>query len=181
MAQDINVLVTFWSRTGVTEKLALAAALGAVQAKANIRLRWLRETVPPSDVESVSGWRENRARMEMEYVTPRETDLVWAEATVIAMPATVNIAAPELRSYFELMARLHENGKLGCRVGAAFLSNAHALGPEDSLLAAMYASLAQLDLIIVPQGKGPSNPLEAARLDGRRVTEVARALKAVSL
>jgi hypothetical protein len=42
MAQDINVLVTFWSRTGVTEKLALAAALGAVQAKANIRLRWLR-------------------------------------------------------------------------------------------------------------------------------------------
>ena len=49
MAQDVNVLVVFWSRTGVTEKLALAAALGAVQANANIRFRWLREAALPKD------------------------------------------------------------------------------------------------------------------------------------
>ena len=122
MPQDVNVLVTFWSRRGVTEKLALAAALVAVQAKANIRLRWLRETAPPGEVESIPGWRENRARMEKEYVTPREADLGWADATVIAAPAHLDMVAPELRSYLELMAGLYHGGKLGCKVGAAFLS-----------------------------------------------------------
>ena len=34
---DINALVVFYSRYGTTEKLALAAGLGAIQADANIR------------------------------------------------------------------------------------------------------------------------------------------------
>jgi NAD(P)H dehydrogenase (quinone) len=180
MAQDINVLVTFWSRTGVTEKLALAAALGAVQAKANIRLRWLRETALPGEGESAPGWRENRARMEMEYVTPREADLSWADATFIAAPAYVSLAAPEIRSYLELMAGLYHGGKLGCKVGAALLSAARR-DENASLLGALCASLVQFDLIIVPQRKDSADPLGTARLHGRRVTEVARALKAVSL
>ena len=180
MAQDINVLVTFWSRTGVREKLALAAALGAVQAKANIRLRWLREATLPSEAESVPGWRENRARMEKEYVAPREADLGWAEAAVIAAPAYVSLAAPELRSYLELMSALHHGGKLGCKVGAALLS-ARPDEQNDSLFGALCASLAQLNLIIVPQRKESADPLQTARLHGRRVTEVARALKAAAV
>ena len=40
----INVLVIFSCRSGSTEKLALAAAVGAVQARANIRLRLLPDT-----------------------------------------------------------------------------------------------------------------------------------------
>ena len=132
MAQDVNVLVTFWSRTGLTEELALAAALGAVQAKANIRLRWLREPASQQDADSVPGWRENRARMEKEYVAPREADLVWADATLLTIPANVNLAAPELRSYLQLIAGLHQSGKLGCKVGAAFLSAPRPAGHNHS-------------------------------------------------
>jgi NAD(P)H dehydrogenase (quinone) len=181
MTQDVNVLVTFWSRTGLTEKLALAAALGAVQAKANIRLRWLREPALQQDADSVPGWRENRARMEKEYVAPREADLVWADATFLAIPANVSLAAPELRSYLELMAGLHQGGKLGCKVGAALLSAPRPAGQTDSLLAAAYASLAQFNLILVPPREKSADPLETARLHGRRVAEVARALKAVAI
>ena len=181
MTQDVNVLVTFWSRTGLTERLALAAALGAVQAKANIRLRWLREPGLHQDADSVPGWRENRARMEKEYVAPREADLVWADATFIAIPANLSIAAPELRPYLELMASLHQRGKLGCKVGAAFLSAAPPAGQTDSLLAALCASLAQFHLILVPPREESADPLETARLHGRRVVEVARALKAVTM
>ena len=180
MAQDINVLVTFWSRTGVTEKLALAAALGAVQAKANIRLRWLRETALPGEGESAPGWRANRARMEREYVTPREADLSWADATFIAAPASVSLATPEIRSYLELMAGLYHRGKLGCKVAAALLSAARP-DENDSLLGALCNSLVRFDLIIVPQRKASADAIETARLQGRRVTEVARALKAVSV
>ena len=177
MTQDVNVLVTFWSRTGSSERLALAAALGAVQAKANIRLRWLRETALPSEAESIPGWRENRARMEKEYVAPREADLLWADAVVLGMPASLGIAVPELRSYLELMNGLGQRGKLGCRVGAALLSSARAGAETDSALGPLYVALARLDLILVPPRNESADPLETARLHGRRVARVTRALK----
>ena len=42
--QDVNIVVTFYSLHGLTEKLALAAAVGAVQGRANIRLRRLPDS-----------------------------------------------------------------------------------------------------------------------------------------
>src|ERR1700689_3551147 len=101
--QDINTLVTFSSRTGATEKLALAAALGAVQARSNIRLRWLRENVASQTVAGVAGWRENRDRMAREYIAPREIDFLWADVLVIGMPASGGASSPELKTYLDAL------------------------------------------------------------------------------
>src|SRR5437016_395220 len=94
-----NVVVVFWSRLGATERLALNAAVGAVQGRANIRLRWLRESsCDPNDAE----WQGCRARMEPEYIAPRPTDVEWAEALVLATPARVGAGAPEWQEFFKL-------------------------------------------------------------------------------
>ncbi len=42
-----KVLIAFYSRSGVTEALALAVAEGARAAGAEVRLRRAREVVPP--------------------------------------------------------------------------------------------------------------------------------------
>jgi NAD(P)H dehydrogenase (quinone) len=76
----INVLVIFCSRSGLTEKLALAAAVGAVQARANIRLRRL----PVDDEESAES-NEPLARMRREYVPPTPADAMWADAVIVGM------------------------------------------------------------------------------------------------
>jgi hypothetical protein len=73
----MNVLVIFSSCTGATEALALATAVGAVQSRANIRLRRL------PDQSSGSG--EDLIRMRREYVPPAARDTVWADAVIIAM------------------------------------------------------------------------------------------------
>jgi NAD(P)H dehydrogenase (quinone) len=73
----VNVLIIFSSRTGVTEKLALAAAVGAVQARANIRLRRLPE--------GVEGSGEDLARMTREYVPPTQADALWADAIIVGL------------------------------------------------------------------------------------------------
>ena len=72
----VNVLVIFSSTSGTTEKLALAAAVGAVQARANIRMRRLED----------SG-EENPecARMRREYVQPKEADVRWADAVIVGI------------------------------------------------------------------------------------------------
>ena len=80
----VNVLVIFYSCSGATEKLALAAAVGAVQARANIRMRRLTDAGenPPES-------REALARMRKEYVPPTPADAQWADAVIIAMNGAV--------------------------------------------------------------------------------------------
>jgi hypothetical protein len=163
--EEINVLVTFCSRTGATERIALAAALGAVQARAKIRLRWPREEADDQAVDAVPGWRENRVRMAREYIAPREIDVLWADAMVIAVPAR---EGPELKPHLATMASLQSSGKLNGKLMTVLA--------RDSAIVSMYAALAELDLILVPAGRA-AGEVEGARLLGRRLTEVARALK----
>src|SRR5262245_32108461 len=79
-SQPINVLVIFYSCCGNTEKLALAAAVGAVQAKANIRLRRLSDSG-----EDIAECKEALARMRKEYVPPTSADAAWADAVIIGI------------------------------------------------------------------------------------------------
>src|SRR5215510_14561769 len=76
----INVLVIFYSCCGRTEKLALAAAVGAVQARANIRMRRLTDSG-----EVIPECQEALARMRKEYVPPAPPDVVWADAVIIGI------------------------------------------------------------------------------------------------
>jgi hypothetical protein len=72
MESPMNVLVIFHSEDADGEKLALTLALGAVQAKCDIRLRYLGTTVPTRSIHQ-------------GYVAPREQDLEWADALVLAI------------------------------------------------------------------------------------------------
>jgi hypothetical protein len=75
---EIHILVIFSCDTGAVEQLALAAAVGAVQARAGIRLRRI---VNPG--EAVFAGTE---RLDQDYVTPRESDTTWADGFVLAVP-----------------------------------------------------------------------------------------------
>jgi len=107
-----RVLVVFYSRCGATEKLALAAAVGAVQARANIRLRRL------PDVTEKSECAEETFRMRREYVHPAEADVLWADAIVFLLPEKLQPSSGECTAYFELLRRLNAEGKLEGKTGA---------------------------------------------------------------
>jgi flavodoxin len=76
----VNVLVIFQSNCGNTEKLALAAAVGAVQARASIRLRRL-----PDSGADLPECKEALVRMRKEYVPPTATDTAWADLVIVGM------------------------------------------------------------------------------------------------
>src|SRR6266699_2021619 len=80
----VNVLVIFYSTSGTTEKLALAAAVGAVQARASIRMRRLTDAGEESP---------ECARMRREYVPPKEADALWADAVIIGLNGKICGAA----------------------------------------------------------------------------------------
>ena len=76
----VNVLVIFYSCCGETEKLALAAAVGAVQARGSIRLRRLSDAG-----ENIAECNETLSRMRREYVPPTPADAIWADAVIVGM------------------------------------------------------------------------------------------------
>jgi hypothetical protein len=81
---EVNVMVVFYSRHGETERLALAAGVGAVQARANIRLRRLKDLADAETIARDPGWAENLKRMTPEYIAPRDIDAEWAEVILVA-------------------------------------------------------------------------------------------------
>jgi NAD(P)H dehydrogenase (quinone) len=104
MGNPTHVLVVFYSRCGTTEKLALAAAVGAVQARANIRLRRL------TDVTEVAQCRDEIARMRKEYVAPAEGDVLWADAIIFLLPPELDASSAECAVYLDLLRRLNKTG-----------------------------------------------------------------------
>jgi NAD(P)H dehydrogenase (quinone) len=167
--QDVNVVVVFYSRTGSTERLALAAAVGAVQGRALIRLRRLPDSADEATIESSPGWKANRARMNKEFVAPREADALWADAIVMGTPDGGDMLSTEFKRYFESLEALRGQGKLEGKIGAAFTQGS-STGP-------LYEAIGGLGLITVPAIPN-SNIKEAARLQGRAVAEAARSRRA---
>ena len=123
MSQPI-VLVIFYSRFGTTEKLALAAAVGAVQERALIRLRRLPDLNPARVIEEFPEARETLLRMHKEYVAPAEADVLAADAIIFATPPDLK-TSDDWKEHLDLLARLRSEGKLEGKIVAV-------LGPGDA-------------------------------------------------
>jgi NAD(P)H dehydrogenase (quinone) len=196
-----NVLIAFYSRNSATEALANAVGDGARAAGAEVRLRRARELVGPETVANAPGWLAAAARMNESYPAPTVEDALWADAIVFGSPTRFGGASSELRAYIDGLGGAWFQGKLNGKAGAAFSASSSRHGGNESTLLTLYNTMAHLGLIIVPTGyadpamfKGgtpygatavvPPNgtPTEddraAAYYQGRRVAEVAAALKA---
>jgi len=97
-ALAVNALIVFYSRHGETERLALAAGVGAVQARANIRLRRLKDLADPATIASDPLWTENLERMLPDYIAPREIDADWAD---VILTASCPSSPAEMEAYLK--------------------------------------------------------------------------------
>ena len=100
-----NVLIAFYSRTAVTEGLALAVAEGARAEGAEVRLRRARELVPAELMASMPGWSEQAAAMNAKYPAPTEADAEWADAIIFGGPTRFGAVCSELKAYIDGLGR----------------------------------------------------------------------------
>lgn len=161
-----EVLITFSSRCGSTEKLALSAAVGATQARSQIRFRRLKDA-GDSATDSPE-CKKVLERLRKEFVAPTEADVLRADALVFVAPTDFRATSPEWTSFLDLIQDLRSAGKLDGKVAAAIQNDTNA----DALA----TLILRLGFIVVPTG---SNVDSAARAleHGRRVAEIATTLK----
>lgn len=196
-----NVLIVFYSRNGSTEKMALAVAEGALAAGAEVRLRRARDFVGPDVMAKAPGWAENSERMHAQYPAPTSEDAEWADGIIFGTPTRFGNASAELKAYIDSLGGLWFQGKLNGKAGSAFTSTSSPHGGNESTILSLYNPLAHLGFIIVPtgyldpavfkagtpygashvSGQNSSPPTEdelaVARFQGKRVTQVAAALR----
>ena len=163
---DVNVLVAFYSRYGKTEQMALATGLGAIQAKANIRLRRLADLADTKTIRADAEWTTNLDRMNGDYVVPRPADPTWADVIVLATPADSSI---EIERYVESLGSIDS---LAGKIAAPLVS-----GDGHSTLDRIYALAARAGFVVVPPPTAEGDGVANARAYGRRLAGMARALK----
>jgi NAD(P)H dehydrogenase (quinone) len=199
-----NVLIAFYSRNGSSEAMAKAVAEGAQAAGAEVRLRRARDIVGPEVMAQVPGWAENAKRMDALYPAPTPDDVVWADGIVFGTPTRYGNVTAELKAFIGSLGGVWSQGKLNGKAGSVFCTTMTTHGGAETTVASLYNVMAHLGLIIVPtgyadpimfktgtpygahaavDGKQVTTPLpddlEVARYQGRRVAQVASALKSL--
>jgi len=163
-----EVLITFYSRCGSTEKLALAAAVGAVQARAQIRFRRLPDIGDATSSSDSPECRKVHERLRKEYIAPSEADVLRADAIIFVAPSEFRSVSPEWTEHLDLIEELRSAGKLNGKVAAAI--------QNDTGQDALARVILRLGFIAVPAGTSGEGPARALA-QGRRTAEVATALK----
>jgi NAD(P)H dehydrogenase (quinone) len=162
MTQPI-VLVIFYSRSGSTEKLALAAAVGAVQSRAAIRLRRL------ADMNEASECTETLVRLRKEYIAPREIDVIAADGLVFAAPAGFSISSPEWAEFISMLRKLSSEEKLAGKTAAVIDTG------DRATLISFETVMTELGLITVTREPTKLDSVEQATALGRKIAGILRA------
>ncbi len=200
-----KILIAFYSRSGVTERMALEIAEGARAAGAEVRLRRAREVVGPEVMAQAPGWAEAAQAMNATYEAPTEADAEWADGIIFGTPTRFGSVSSELKAYIDSLGGLWFQGKLNGKAGSVFGTTSTVHGGNESTLISLYNPMAHLGLIIVPLGyadpalfkagtpygassvsyneaREPTvDDLEVARFQGRRVALVTAALNAAGI
>jgi hypothetical protein len=133
-----RVLIVFYSLGGTTEKLALEAAVGSVQARGLIRLRRVPALIPEGPDDPDGG--ENLVRMNKEYVAPRREDVLWADALIQVMPSYLDLNSREWEDWVALLSDSASGPKVRERIGGV-------LCPDESKSNAMMDALDRLGFV----------------------------------
>ncbi len=182
---DSNVLVIFYSRAGLTERLAVLLAEGAIEGGANIRLRRSRDVMPEELIAADPTWKANRDRMHEEFAAPRIQDVEWADVVAFGTPATPGVTGPELATTLAHIGLQIPSPILRGKGATAFTSSYDARSGAELAANDLGSRLLQLGFVTLPRPEpfGESDQqdktleYETARVHGRLAASLGRTLR----
>ncbi len=139
----VKVLIVYDSRTGNTEKMALAAAEGAKKVKG------ARVVIKTADKAT-------------------NDDLLEADAILLGSPTYYGDMSGKMKEFIDKSVKIH--GKLGGKVGGAFTSSGDtACGAETAILSMLHALLIHGMIV---QGRHENKHYGAAAVESPKKDEI---------
>ncbi|MFF5423437.1 MULTISPECIES: NAD(P)H:quinone oxidoreductase [unclassified Streptomyces] len=200
---SVKVAVIYYSATGAVHQLAQAVAEGAEKAGAEVRLRRAAELAPDAAIDANPAWRAHvDATGDIEVATL--DDVEWADAYAFGSPTRFGNVAAQLKQFIDTTGGLWQRGVTADKPATAFTSAHNLHGGNESTLLALYNTFHHWGSIIVSPGftdpsvyaaggnpYGTAHPgangapaetvLQAARYQGKRLTEVTQRLKGLAV
>ena len=161
LSDPTRLLIVFYSRSGSVEALAEAAAAGAHEGGATVRMRRAREVVDMATMAKSKGWLEEATRQDALYEAPTLDDAEWADAILFGTPCYFGAMATELKAYLDQLGPQWKRGALAGKVGGAFATASWPHGGTEVVTLSLYAPMAHLGMVIVPTGYTDEAMLEA--------------------
>lgn len=201
----MRILIVYYSTYGHVHKMAEAIAEGVGQVVgAEAVLRRVPETLPEEVLEKMGAVDAQQAMAHVPICTVNE--LVDADAVIFGTPTRFGNMCGQMRQFLDATGGLWAQGALVGKVGSVFTSSATQHGGQESTILSFHISLLHHGFVIVglpyafqgqmridevtggsPYGAStiaggsgermPSeNELEAARFQGKHVSEIAKKL-----
>lgn len=151
-----KVLVLYYSSYGHIETMAYAVAEGARKAGAQVDVKRVPETVPPSVASA--------AHFKLDQSAPIAAinDLADYDAIVIGVGTRFGRMASQMAAFLDQAGGLWASGALVGKVGGAFTSSATQHGGNETTLFSIIANLLHFGLVVVglPYSHGGQMTLE---------------------
>ncbi|MCA1904998.1 MAG: NAD(P)H:quinone oxidoreductase [Desulfarculus sp.] len=203
---NVKVQVIFYSMFGHIHKMAVAVAEGVDQVDGAIpELYQVAELVPEAALERTGAKALRQAFAGVPLADPSR--LPEADAVIFGTPTRFGMMCAQMRNFLDQTGAIWASGGLIGKVGSVFTSTATQHGGQETTLVSFHTTLLHHGMIVVgvpfsnpllsaqgemtggtPYGAstiagadGSRQPtsaeLDLARIQGRRVAEIALALK----
>lgn len=198
----VKVAVIYYSSTGTVHALAQAVAEGAGSAGAEVRLRRAAELAPADAIDQNPMWRRH-ADATASVPVAEIGDLAWADAWAFGTPSRFGTPAAQLKQFIDQAGGLWREGVLADKPATAFASAYNRHGGSEATILALSNVFYHWGAVIIPPGftdatvyAAGGNPygtvatggqgadaaaLEAARYQGRRLTQFTLRLQGAAL
>ena len=202
----MKVLIVYYSTYGHVHKMAAAIAEGVGEVDgAEAVMRRVPETLSDEVLEKMGAVDAQQAMTHVPICTVEE--LASADAVIFGTPTRFGNMCGQMRQFLDATGQLWAQGALVGKVGSVFTSSATQHGGQESTILSFHITLLHHGFVVVglpyafqgqmrideitggsPYGAStiaggsgermPSeNELDAARFQGRHVTEIASKLK----
>ena len=199
MADQAKVAIIYYSATGSVYQLAQAVREGAEKAGAEVTIKKVRELAPDEAIATNEGWQQHRLQTQ-DVPEATADDVVNADAVVFGSPTRYGNVAAQLKQFIDTLGPQWSQGQLADKVYSGFTSTSTEHGGQETTILALYTTVHHFGGIVVApgytdpvkfadgnpygtsfvSGQGPDPDqvaLDAAVYQGKRVAEIAAALK----
>lgn len=202
MPSPPRIAVIYYSSTGNVHHLAEAFVRGATDAGAQVRLRRVAELAGDAAIDANPAWRAHLDATGHVALAHLD-DLTWADGLALGTPTRFGNVSAQLKQFLDTTTGLWLAGELANKPVTGFTGSMDPHGGQESTLLALYHTMFHWGSVIVPPGwvdyeiahAAGGNPygisqveteagdpvyvkavLEAARRQGHRLVDAARAL-----
>lgn len=150
-ADEVKVVVVYYSATGSVHALAKAVAQGARDAGGSVRVVRVRETVSREVVGQNPLWDQHlRESADVPIASVQDVEL--ADVILLGSPTRFGNISSQLQTFIDTWGPLWGAGALQDKVFAGFTSSATPHGGQEGTITTMYRIVCHLGGIIVPPG-----------------------------